>query len=89
MTIDLKLPSNEIIEFSGDQVLMKERNQIPDLANSLFSRGQQSPIAVRRTQRRYDIASAMNAQKGVLNSPAFRSNSNRLDSESLQQLPGY
>ena len=61
MTIDLKLPSNEIIEFSGDTVVMKERNQIPDLANTLFSRGQQSPIAVRRTRQRYDLASAMNA----------------------------
>ena len=68
---------------------MKERSQIPELTSGLFSRNHQSPVAVRRTRQRYDLAQAMNSQKGVLNSPAFRANSNRLDSDSLLHLPGH
>lgn len=58
MTIDLNLPSNEIIHFSGDSVLMTERNQIPGLnTNSFFFN--KSPF-VKRSQRRYDLAEIMN-----------------------------
>ena len=84
--IDLKLPSNEIMHFTGDAVVMTERSQLKDLLDMTSSFVKTSPF-VKRSQR-YDIAELMNSQKGVLNSPALHSNSRRLDAESLQSLPG-
>lgn len=64
--------------------MMKERSQIPGLQFSLSGGSQQQPFSVNRTQRRYDLANAMNSQKGVLTSPDFRTHSKtRLDQDSL------
>ena len=65
MTIDLKLPSNEILHFTGDAVVMNERDKIPGLLNSglmsPFSLGaQKSPFVRKAGQRRYDLAEIMN-----------------------------
>lgn len=35
VTIDLKLPSNEIMHFTGDAVLMTERDKIPGLVATI------------------------------------------------------
>ena len=60
MTIDLKLPSNEILHFTGDAVLMTERDKIPGLVATI-GKLTKSPFA-QRGQRRYDLAELMNSQ---------------------------
>ena len=81
MTIDLKLPSNEILHFTGDAVLMTERDKIPGLVATI-GKLQKSPFA-QRGQRRYDLAELMNSQQNVLNSPQPYTRSGRLDAENL------
>ena len=59
VTIDLKLPSTEIMHFMSDSIVMTERNQIPALRDNAFQNslgpnsGKNSPFNKR--SRRYDI----------------------------------
>ena len=46
VTIDLKLPSNEILHFTGDAVLMTERDRIPGLVATI-GKMKRSPFAGR------------------------------------------
>ena len=73
VTIDLKLPSNEIMHFQGESVVMTERTQIPGLLENLNPLTSKSPFVKR--SRRYDLAEIMNSSKGIINSPAFKANS--------------
>ena len=47
VAIDLKLPSNEILHFTGDTVLMTERDKIIGIANSITRTVPKSPFAQR------------------------------------------
>ena len=86
MTIDLKLPSNEIMHFTGDAVLMTERDKIPGLVATI-GKMNKSPFG-QRAQRRYDISELMNSQQSVLNSPQPNASRSRLDADNLMSLPG-
>jgi len=84
VTIDLKLPSNEILHFVGDSVVMTERDKIPGMLRA-FKDFSKSPFGV-RGQRRYDLSEVMAKQPNILSSPAVHHNSSRLDADTLQML---
>ena len=88
MTIDLKLPSNEILHFLSDSVVMNERNQIPGFLEGASPFMAKSSPFVKRSQNRYDLNDFMNSKQGILNSAAPMGPSGRLDAESLHRLPG-
>ena len=82
MTIDLKLPSNEIMHFFSDSVIMTERDKLRGLLDTaVFS---SSPFVKR--SRRYDLNEFMNKTKGVMNSPGFTGTNSRLDADNLTKL---
>ena len=84
MTIDLKLPSNEIMHFFSDSVVMTERDKLRGLLDTaVFTR---SPFVKR--SRRYDLNEFMNKTKGVMNSPGFTGTNSRLDADNLTKLQG-
>ena len=83
MTIDLKLPSNEIMHFFSDSVVMTERDKLRGLLDTaVFTRG--SPFVKR--SKRYDLSEFMNKTKGVMNSPGFIGDNSRLDKDNLTKL---
>ena len=45
VAIDMKLPSNEILHFTGDQVLMTQRDQIVGLSQTIKRASNKSPFA--------------------------------------------
>lgn len=59
VTLDLKLPSNEILHITSDSMTMTERNLIPGLLDSAIGglRGNQSPFVKRSS--RYDLKEIM------------------------------
>lgn len=59
-TIDLKLPSNEVLHFTTDSVLMTERDRIVGLVQTINKLQPKSPLG-HRGQRRYDLADALSA----------------------------
>ena len=81
VTIDLKLPSNEILHFTGDAVLMTERDRIRGLVATI-GKMKKSPF-VGRSERRYDLSNFMANQNSLYNTPAPQQTGSRLDAESL------
>ena len=74
VSIDLKLPSNDILLFTGDSVVVTERSLVQglgDMTRSPFA--EKSSPFVKRSQR-YDLSKIMNNSKGVLASPAVQRN---------------
>ena len=84
MTIDLKLPSNEIMHFFSDSVVMTERDRLRGLLDTAVFTAHRSPVVKR--SRRYDLAEFMNKTKGVMNSPGFTGQNSRLDADNLTKL---
>ena len=82
MALDLKLPSNEIMLFTFDLVVMTERNQLPGLMDALSPFLAKSPFS-KRTSGRYDLKEFMTAGQTDFNSTARATPSKRLDSGAL------
>ena len=61
VTIDLRLPSNEVLHFTGDAVMMTERDKVPGLVATI-GKLQKSPFTIRAQRARYDLAEVMNSQ---------------------------
>lgn len=82
MALDLKLPSNEIMLFTSDSVVMTERNQLPGMMDSVSPFLAKSPFS-KRTSGRYELKEFMSGNKGDFNATARATPSKRLDSDAL------
>ena len=89
----MKLPSNEVLYFNGDQVTMTDKTQVMGLVEKMMNGsaylGRNNPFSKRgHGQRRYEVNEMMQKRKNSNSVLVTPSSQRRLDADALRTLQG-